>query len=277
MPRTKQVRKKSSVKRHKQSTSVSGTLFSNSSSLKDSSTLLSDEYDSTEHLIKEFNVYYNGKIKEYQQGYEKACKLVKQMFIDNLCNLPESIKSLNVNNDVEEESLSSSALVEDQNKDPNNVSVPKTRQSRARKPAKLSDFKKPKTPRLRTSRKRSVSVPSTPGPSSDCFKTPLMSSRRLLSSGMTIAPKISDRPMCVLRRPVHGEMAISMSGSPLMVGAFSTEDIPTVNVPLQDGRIISIVPEAGAPPPDIPIFDETTKKYLKTLRAHLEILAPNSP
>uniref|UniRef100_A0A1B6MHW9 Borealin C-terminal domain-containing protein n=1 Tax=Graphocephala atropunctata TaxID=36148 RepID=A0A1B6MHW9_9HEMI len=280
MPRTKLVRKKSSIaKRPKKSTSINGTLVSHSSSSKESSaTFVSEEYDSAKHVLREFNIYCDNKVKEYIQGYENAFKIVKQMFSDISNSLPDTLRNLNVNDNVDDTILNS-ASVEDQNNDPN--SAPRTRQSRARKPADgLIDFKKPRTPKVRTSsrsssRKRSVATPAPP--SFDCFKTPMMSSRKLLASGMSIAPKISDRPMCVMRRPVQGEMAISMSGSPLMVGAFSTEDIPTVNVPLQDGRIMSIVPEPGAPPPDIPMFDETTRKYLQTLRAHLEYLAPNSP
>lgn len=45
-------------------------------------------------------------------------------------------------------------------------------------------------------------------------------------------------PFSMMRRPQVGELAMSMSGSPLMVGAIPSDDIPTVNVPLQDGRVI---------------------------------------
>lgn len=52
-----------------------------------------------------------------------------------------------------------------------------------------------------------------------------------------ITPKMATAPMCVLRRPEHGEVAFATSGSPLLVGRVSLEDVPTVTVPLRDGRV----------------------------------------
>lgn len=40
-----------------------------------------------------------------------------------------------------------------------------------------------------------------------------------------------------MRRPQVGEMAVSLTGSPLLVGSVTCEEVPTVNVPLLDGRV----------------------------------------
>lgn len=61
---------------------------------------------------------------------------------------------------------------------------------------------------------------------------------RMLAMGHTITPKIySNTPMSVMRRPQVGEMAVSLTGSPLLVGSVTCEEVPTVNVPLLDGRV----------------------------------------
>ncbi|XP_046675908.1 uncharacterized protein LOC124364455 [Homalodisca vitripennis] len=270
MPRTKQVRKKTSVAKLISATQKSQV---NQSSAQ---ALVSKEYESPEDLLRELNTYYDLQKQKYEEGCEKACKEVKTLFTNILQELPEHIKLTNVHADVDKD------YVSDQNQDPNaTYTTGPVRMSRSQKSNENTDFKMPKAPsRSRTrssSRKNLSSVTQGPPVSAEVFKTPTMSSRNL-PSGATITPKIyNDKPITVMRRPLHGEMAISLDGSPLMVGATSREDIPTVNVPLHDGRIFSIMPEAGTPPENLPYFDETTKKYLKTLRDHLQILAPNTP
>uniref|UniRef100_A0A1B6ES59 Borealin C-terminal domain-containing protein n=1 Tax=Cuerna arida TaxID=1464854 RepID=A0A1B6ES59_9HEMI len=269
MTRTKQVRKKTSV-----ANLISATKKSQVNE-NPAQTLASKEYKSRDDLLSEFNTYCDLQKQKYEEAYEKVSREVKTMFRNNIQELPDHIKLANIHTDIDKD------YVSDQNQDPNATATGLVRKGRSEKINENADFKMPKAPRQTrarsSSRKNLSSVTHDPPVSAESFKTPKMSSRNL-PSGATITPKIyNDKPITVMRRPLHGEMAISLDGSPLMVGATSREDIPTVNVPLHDGRIFSIMPEAGTPPENLPYFDETTRKYLKTLRDHLQILAPNSP
>ncbi|XP_044732512.1 uncharacterized protein LOC123295289 isoform X2 [Chrysoperla carnea] len=105
------------------------------------------------------------------------------------------------------------------------------------------------------------------------FKTPMvnnfMSKEAALAAGY-ITPKVKpNRPLTVLRRAQPGEMVVSMTGSPVLVQAIDAER-PNVNVPLADGRIISVQPQNSIRRSEIPEIDETTRKYLQTLRDNLD-------
>ncbi|XP_046677060.1 uncharacterized protein LOC124365150 [Homalodisca vitripennis] len=278
MPRTKQIRKKSSVneKHNLGGASVSkGNLLSDSHGAPPLSAqeLVANEYESMQCFHEEFSIYYGLQINKHKLAYKKACEEVKNMIYDLLQQLPNVIKLSNVHGDIHKDNL------EEQQEMASNfdLNISQSASSKSTETIQLKQFKTPRKVNTRSSTKK-LPLATAPGPALqvEVFKTPLLSARRL-PLGTTITPKIySETPITVMRRPLHGELAISLSGSPLMVGATSCEDIPTVNVPLQDGRIFSIMPEEGAPF-DIPSLDETTKKYLKTLRDHLQILAPNSP
>lgn len=49
-----------------------------------------------------------------------------------------------------------------------------------------------------------------------------------------------NEPMSVMRRPNQGEVALSMTGSPLMVSSVSRDDMATVSVPLANGNVSKI-------------------------------------
>uniref|UniRef100_A0A1B6M3L4 Borealin C-terminal domain-containing protein n=1 Tax=Graphocephala atropunctata TaxID=36148 RepID=A0A1B6M3L4_9HEMI len=275
MPRTKQVRKKSSVVNRSNTNEIS----SSHEYLVDpfsSKALLSREYESDDHLLRDLNTYYDHQKQKNEVAYSRVCEEVKNIFSNILAELPDSIKLTNVHKDIDQ------CYVGDENLDLNTTVAPTAtlRISSPLKPTNTTEFKMPKEPpraNKRCSSRKLLSSVTQGQPAAEVFKTPLMNSRRLLSNA-TITPKIyNDNPITVMRRPLHGEVAISMDGSPLMVGPTLREDIPTVNVPLQNGKIFSIIPEAGTPPDDLPHFDEITRKYLKTLRDHLRIIAPNSP
>uniref|UniRef100_A0A1B6MHT3 Borealin C-terminal domain-containing protein n=1 Tax=Graphocephala atropunctata TaxID=36148 RepID=A0A1B6MHT3_9HEMI len=288
MPRTKQIRKKSSMnKRHNPSgPSSSNVTLTDSANLHldieepadvlmPSHALVAKEYESSQDFLNKFNIYYDDQIKRHNLSYKLACEEVKTMFCSIIQQLPDAMKHANVHEYLH------MGYLEEQQKELNSEDDSNVSHLSSRKPMDTTVLQPLKTPRkinTRVSpRRRSLCVAQAPPPQTEVFKTPLISARRL-QPGTTITPKIySETPITVMRRPLHGELAISLSGSPLMVGATSCEDIPTVNVPLRDGRILSIMPEAGAPPLDLPFLDETTRKYLQTLRGHLQILAPNSP
>ncbi|KAF2893664.1 hypothetical protein ILUMI_12519 [Ignelater luminosus] len=101
------------------------------------------------------------------------------------------------------------------------------------------------------------------------FKTPLQKTISALSFG-TITPKVKPNiPQVVLRRPKQGEMALSMQGSPLMVSSVSSDALANVNIPLQDGRILTIQPQRGLRTSQIPDFDPETRRQIETLRDNL--------
>lgn len=76
-------------------------------------------------------------------------------------------------------------------------------------------------------------------------------------------------PLSILRRPKQGEMAISMQGSPLLVSGVITETCANVNIPLEDGRILSLQPSRSLRMSEIPNLDEHTRQQLLALRDNL--------
>ncbi|XP_054273227.1 uncharacterized protein LOC128993381 [Macrosteles quadrilineatus] len=280
MPRTKMIKRKSSMKVKRKTlkrqtsasveslastASLASTVSSTGDQADDLSDLISKEYNSVSQCQEAIEAHVEKKINKRAKIYEYCVIDVKKTFADLLKSLPENYLSMNLMARHEEN------MFQDQNQDPNTRGA---RQSRM-KNREPSEFKKPKsTAPRRSSRKRSLSVPthSAPPPPSQ-YRTPLNTHRQQMSLIKTITPKVSNTPVSVMRRPQHGEVAFSTSGSPLLISAVSREDIPTVSVPLMDGRVFSILPDPGLPPPDLPEFDDDTKQYLKTLRNHLAMLS----
>lgn len=58
-----------------------------------------------------------------------------------------------------------------------------------------------------------------------------------LSPINTITPKVDLSRNTIRRRPITGEMAVSLAGSPLMVSAVAHEEFASVSVPLPDGKV----------------------------------------
>ncbi|XP_065171359.1 uncharacterized protein [Atheta coriaria] len=86
-----------------------------------------------------------------------------------------------------------------------------------------------------------------------------------------VTPKMQpNAPQLILRRPKHGEMAISMEGSPLMVNPVATDHIANVNIPLGEGRLLSLQPERGLRVSMVPNLDPETQAQLLTLSAHIQ-------
>ncbi|XP_025408736.1 uncharacterized protein LOC112682376 [Sipha flava] len=100
------------------------------------------------------------------------------------------------------------------------------------------------------------------------FKTPVNKPIPIFPS-VTVTPKVNmNEPISVMRRPNQGEVALSMTGSPLMVSSVSRDDMATVSVPLANGNVLSILPRAGATM-DVS-FDEQTKSELLLLKGNIE-------
>lgn len=101
------------------------------------------------------------------------------------------------------------------------------------------------------------------------FKTPLNKQTKENSYGL-ITPKAKPHtPQVILRRPAQGEVAWSLQGSPLMTWPMPPATEANVNIPLPDGRIISVLPNRGLRPSVIPEVDPNIREQLKALRENL--------
>ncbi|KAL1139190.1 hypothetical protein AAG570_009249 [Ranatra chinensis] len=131
-------------------------------------------------------------------------------------------------------------------------------------------FKKPSGVTRKTRNSRTSSA--------DRFRTPVNShaTRYGMRNIATVTPGPNiNRPMSVLRRPVPGETAISLSGSPLLVSTESTANIAHVNVPLDSEKVISIFPRDGFSEDELPQLDEKTKSQLQKLQQYLQKMCKN--
>ncbi|KAM0726849.1 Borealin [Formica fusca] len=108
------------------------------------------------------------------------------------------------------------------------------------------------------------------GKKMDIFKTPAPLNP-LNNMYDVVTPKIKpNTPLNVLRRPRQGEMVLSMQGSPLLVSAIVEEKTANINVPLGDGNVMSLLPQAGLRMSHIPPLDPETMQQLETLKNHIE-------
>lgn len=76
-------------------------------------------------------------------------------------------------------------------------------------------------------------------------------------------------PQVLLRRPKVGEVALSLQGSPLLTGNVMTDNVANINIPLDDGRLLSIQPQRGLRLSQLPTLDLETRRQLETLRDNL--------
>lgn len=70
------------------------------------------------------------------------------------------------------------------------------------------------------------------------LQTPNITSKLPMSATHTITPKVDfSKPLSVRRRPKQGELAVSLTGSPLCVSSVTHDTFASVNVPLPDGKV----------------------------------------
>lgn len=67
-------------------------------------------------------------------------------------------------------------------------------------------------------------------------------------------------------------MAVSMHGSPLLVSGIITESCANVNIPLDDGKVLSIQPVKNIRVSQLPEIPKSTREQLQRLRDHLNIV-----
>ncbi|KAJ9592072.1 hypothetical protein L9F63_001381 [Diploptera punctata] len=90
------------------------------------------------------------------------------------------------------------------------------------------------------------------------------------NSRRKIPQHASYAPLSVARYPQQGEVAISLQGSPLMVAPLPQNYRANACISLPDGKVMSIFPEHGLQPSDIPDIDEETKLEILTLKQNLD-------
>lgn len=103
------------------------------------------------------------------------------------------------------------------------------------------------------------------------YKTPALKNNASCYSVVT--PKIKpNTPLNLLRRPRNGEVVLSMQGSPLLVSSDVQQRVPNINVPLNNGNVISLLPNAGLRLSHVPDLDAETMQQLKTLKGHIDMV-----
>lgn len=97
------------------------------------------------------------------------------------------------------------------------------------------------------------------------YQTPMNKPDRTM---LAVTPKVDPYSAMPLKRYARqGEMAISLTGSPLMMTTSITE--PNISLPLNNGQeVYSIMAQKG-PCPAIPTLDNSTKEKLRLLRENL--------
>lgn len=122
-------------------------------------------------------------------------------------------------------------------------------------------------------RPRTRSISRSSSSMSVLYQTPRHNSTSSMMHSLAVTPKVDPYgPISLKRQPRHGEMALSMSGSPLMVNVNTQE--PNIAVPIND-EVYCIMATEG-PVPAIGGIDEATKAKLKTLRANLNQILGDS-
>ncbi|PSN54404.1 hypothetical protein C0J52_21888 [Blattella germanica] len=113
-----------------------------------------------------------------------------------------------------------------------------------------------------------VALPSS---MKNAFKTPAPGNMSCIPD--IITPKVSGKgPVCIARYPQAGEMAVSLSGSPLMVTPTVANYKANANVILPNGKIISILPKNGLQLNNMPCIDEETRMELEALNKNINAL-----
>ncbi|XP_056638566.1 uncharacterized protein LOC130893836 isoform X1 [Diorhabda carinulata] len=142
----------------------------------------------------------------------------------------------------------------------NSVGRTSTRQSRSK--AKKNEEK-------RTRKTRSLSRTNQ---SKNNFITPA-NKKNLPSTYGLVTPKCKpNMPQVLLRRPKTGEVALSFQGSPLMTAPVVTDELANINIPLNDGTLLSLRAQEGLRLSQIPQFDKTILKQLDTLGQNISLV-----
>ncbi|XP_063228045.1 uncharacterized protein LOC134534031 [Bacillus rossius redtenbacheri] len=114
-----------------------------------------------------------------------------------------------------------------------------------------------------------ISFATLPPPTANKnWKTPAVNHSD--NSVSVVTPKVKPGTCAtVLRVPVQGEKVLSMRGSPILVTTQIGQNVANLNVPLPDGRILSILPEPVLELYEDMEIDAVTRHNLLTLQGHI--------
>lgn len=88
-----------------------------------------------------------------------------------------------------------------------------------------------------------------------------------------ITPKCKPNSAQILmRRPKKGEIALSFKGSPLLVNGIAEDITANINIPLDDGSMLSLLPQRGLRMSQIPPLDSEMLRQLETLHQHIDMV-----
>lgn len=108
---------------------------------------------------------------------------------------------------------------------------------------------------------------------SNSFRTPKNLHNRGYNVAVVTPGPNSQKPISILRRPNPGEMAISMTGSPLLIAHNNIPvHVPQISIPLSDGRVMTVLANEGLDP-DMSICSEIDADTQERLAVLQELLA----
>lgn len=110
----------------------------------------------------------------------------------------------------------------------------------------------------------------------DVFKTPMTCAQN--KDIHIVTPKVDmSKPIAIMRKPFDGEHAISIRGSPLMIDRVLSDKQTNLNIPLSDGRVMSILPVDGLRKSQVPELDNVTKHELYVIRKNIDLALKAKP
>ncbi|XP_065201160.1 borealin [Planococcus citri] len=236
------------------------------SKLSDESNIEEIKEKSISMQIEEVNALIRDKIDHMNHAHKTALKRLKEMYNVLKVNLMSSGLGSKTSKEISDMDCTDhvESFKENQSGMMLNPQYSKPKSQRAVR--KRSNSCNSRSTTKKNQVLRSSSCDRNVPPSASKLKTPC---NREMPAIPLVTPKVNPNiPLSVLRRPRQGEFAMSISGSPLMVSSVTYDDVVSVNVPLPDGRVLSILPTEGMHATNLDLDDET-RKQLRRLQSNL--------
>lgn len=251
MPRTKVVKKRR---------------VTSDSKLSDESNISEIKEKSISMQIEELNSLITDKIDHINHAHKNTLKRMKEMYSVLRVNLMSSGLGTKTCKEISDMDCTDHAESYKENHSGMEIISQYSKPKSQRAVRKRSNSCNSRSTTKKNHLLRSSSCDRNVPPSASKLKTPC---NRELPSIPLVTPKVNPNiPLAVLRRPRQGEFAMSISGSPLMVSSVTYDEMVSVNVPLPDGRVLSILPTEGMHATNLDL-DEATRKQLRRLQSNL--------